>query len=478
MVADAALGRAARDVVRHAVALEGVDRPVVHRHRDRDDDRLLALLEHVHQALVDVEDVATRRSCSRAISNGFSRRWDSGRLDCGSRTALSIGVYLIAERDRPARRGAAAGRASDQAHRVAPRFSRLPSGSRPVRPSVTRPGSRSRRRARRPSRLRPRQSSTSSLARGCTCGARRRLEQAPRPQREHRRGRVRGLEGALGEADRRDQGGRRRAECDRPGNLQRPGPAGDQEYRPFGRSVGRGARRSSGRGAAWGPVRPASAAPTWASSRSPGHPVPRRVRARAAAGTRRCARELLGRLPAVAFGPAEGEGDRVDRDLGRRSRAEIEQAGSLRGDAGLRGASAPFPRAGCAGRGRAAPGRAWARTAAAPATTAAAALEPLMVPKRGVPSSFDPGSEVASATPGAIRSGFTRPSNARPRDEKGAISPELPLRAICGTPIEIAGRSCRRTAAAASRPTREGRLSTGTLTLSSRPSPPAGSSVP
>ena len=66
-----------------------------------------------------------------------------------------------------------------------------------------------------------------------------------------------------------------------------------------------------------------------------------------------------------------------------------------------------------------------------------------MVPKRGVPSSFDPGSEVASATPGAIRSGFTRPSNARPRDEKGAISPELPLSAICGTPIEIAGRSCR-----------------------------------
>ena len=124
------------------------------------------------------------------------------------------------------------------------------------------------------------------------------------------------------------------------------------------------------------------------------------------------------------------------------------------------------------------PGRAWARTAAAPATTAAAALEPLTVPNRGVPSSFAPGSEVATTTPGATRSGFTLPSKASPREENGAISPELPLRAICGTPIAIAGCSCRRIAAAARRPTRGGRLSTGTSTLSSRPRPPAGSWVP
>jgi len=74
------------------------------------------------------------------------------------------------------------------------------------------------------------------------------------------------------------------------------------------------------------------------------------------------------------------------------------------------------------------------------------------VPKRALPSSFAPGSEVASATPGATRSGFTRPSNASPREEKGATSPELPLSAMRGTPIEIAGRSCRRTAAAARPP--------------------------
>ena len=73
------------------------------------------------------------------------------------------------------------------------------------------------------------------------------------------------------------------------------------------------------------------------------------------------------------------------------------------------------------------PGRAWASTAAAPATTAAAGLEPLTVPKRGVPSSLAPGSEVVSATPGAARSGLTRPSKASPREENGAIPPSLPL---------------------------------------------------
>ena len=95
------------------------------------------------------------------------------------------------------------------------------------------------------------------------------------------------------------------------------------------------------------------------------------------------------------------------------------------------------------------PGRAWASTAAAPATTAAAGLEPLTVPKRGVPSSLAPGSEVVSATPGAARSGLTRPSKASPREENGAIPPSLPLCTTRGTPIETAGCWCAWSAASA-----------------------------
>src|SRR5438128_194790 len=72
------------------------------------------------------------------------------------------------------------------------------------------------------------------------------------------------------------------------------------------------------------------------------------------------------------------------------------------------------------GRRAPGPGRAWASKAATPAVAAAAALEPLIVPKRGEPSDATPGSEVAISTPGATRSGFTRPSYASPVDENGA----------------------------------------------------------
>ena len=50
-------------------------------------------------------------------------------------------------------------------------------------------------------------------------------------------------------------------------------------------------------------------------------------------------------------------------------------------------------------------GRVCASTAAAPATTAAAGLEPLTVPNLGVPSSLAPGSEVDDGDP---RSGEVR----------------------------------------------------------------------
>ena len=68
-------------------------------------------------------------------------------------------------------------------------------------------------------------------------------------------------------------------------------------------------------------------------------------------------------------------------------------------------------------------GRAWASRAAAPAVSAAAALEPLIVPYRAAPSSFRPGSAVASPMPAALTSGFWPPSKASPSDENGAASP-------------------------------------------------------
>ena len=58
VVADAALGRPARDVVRHAEALEHADRAVVHRDRDRDLDGLLALGEDADEVRVEREDLA------------------------------------------------------------------------------------------------------------------------------------------------------------------------------------------------------------------------------------------------------------------------------------------------------------------------------------------------------------------------------------------------------------------------------------
>src|SRR5262249_5654350 len=75
VVADAALRRAARDVVRDAVAVERPYRAVVHLNRDRDGHGLL----HCERTLTRFESMlkvrATRRNCSRAISKGFPRRW-------------------------------------------------------------------------------------------------------------------------------------------------------------------------------------------------------------------------------------------------------------------------------------------------------------------------------------------------------------------------------------------------------------------
>ena len=123
-------------------------------------------------------------------------------------------------------------------------------------------------------------------------------------------------------------------------------------------------------------------------------------------------------------------------------------------------------------------GRACARRAAAPATRAADALEPLTVPYAGEPSAFAPGSLVATATPAATRSGFTRPSKASPRDEKAAT------RCPGGRASERAGASETPTlrpatsAATSCCATASGSPTTGTGTRSSRPSAPDGSGAP
>ena len=120
------------------------------------------------------------------------------------------------------------------------------------------------------------------------------------------------------------------------------------------------------------------------------------------------------------------------------------------------------------------PGRACAKSAAAPPTTAAAALEPLTVPNRDVPSALAPGSEVARPTPGATRSGFTRPSNASPADENAATRRRLGLGRVCIAPIETAASAPSRSAAIAASAASREMPTTGTVTSSSRPSEPLG----
>src|SRR3954468_8560240 len=67
---------------------------------------------------------ATRRSCWRAIWNGFSRRWDSGASTVVTKTEYRS--LLDAERDRPDGRRAVARGGRDEAHAVAAGLERRP----------------------------------------------------------------------------------------------------------------------------------------------------------------------------------------------------------------------------------------------------------------------------------------------------------------------------------------------------------------
>src|SRR5215218_2706849 len=167
VVADAALRGAARDVVGDAVAAKDTDGAVVHRHRNRDLDGLLALLEDADQVRVDPErlpDAAKllARELERVLTKmcgGFGRGHRSLLL---SRPGRSL--PLCHQRIRKATVSASAGPSGGFAttrSRYGPFASGAPRGPRPVSPKAYRPGSTSRSRATSPSRSRPRHSSTS-----------------------------------------------------------------------------------------------------------------------------------------------------------------------------------------------------------------------------------------------------------------------------------------------------------------------------
>ena len=112
-------------------------------------------------------------------------------------------------------------------------------------------------------------------------------------------------------------------------------------------------------------------------------------------------------------------------------------------------------------------------SAAAPATSAAEALVPFTVPKLAAP-----GSEVASETPGATSSGFTRPSKASPVDENAATWPRSGFAELLGRPIATPTPAPSRRASRIVRAVASDTSTTGIDAASSSPSEPLGSSPP
>ena len=241
VVADAALRRAARDVVRDAVALEDGHRAVVHRDGDRDLDGLLAPLEDVDQVRVDRERLA---DASQLLARDRVRilaqvGWHLGRRHApppGWLARWRAGVYASdgvsgsgSRRPRP-RRGRPAGERRRAACR-APRASVPPRGPRPVSPNAYRPGRTSRSRASRPSRSPPRQSSTSSRETGRSWRrpARSRTWPACTVRTAGARSDARKLRGR--EADAADQRRALDRQRHRPRDVD-PAAAGDLEPRP------------------------------------------------------------------------------------------------------------------------------------------------------------------------------------------------------------------------------------------------------
>jgi hypothetical protein len=100
VVADAAFGRAARDVVCHPVALEDLDRLVVHVDRDRDDDRLLAPLEDADQVRIDLKEVGDEAQLFLRELEGVLPEVADRRGDGRHRRAQYTTVYAATESRR------------------------------------------------------------------------------------------------------------------------------------------------------------------------------------------------------------------------------------------------------------------------------------------------------------------------------------------------------------------------------------------
>ena len=89
VVANAALGRPPRDVVRDAIALEDLGRAVVHRHRHGDLDGFLALAEHGDEVRVDVERVGHSAKLAAGDLERVLAKVRDTRFDCCHSPLLS-----------------------------------------------------------------------------------------------------------------------------------------------------------------------------------------------------------------------------------------------------------------------------------------------------------------------------------------------------------------------------------------------------
>ena len=168
----------------------------------------------------------------------------------------------------------------------------------------------------------------------------------------------------------------------------------------------------------------------------------------------------------------------VGGKLGRGRPAEVDEAGALSRDGLALQSDCAVPVKSPSRSLAPSAGRACASSAAAPPIDAAATLVPLTVPKRGVPSSFVPGSAVGMVTPGAASSGLTVPSYESPREEKSAIRRPSVFGAARGVPRLTETRWPALSAVSIRSAAFCGKTTTGTTTFSSSPSAPAGSPRP
>ncbi len=151
--------------------------------------------------------------------------------------------------------------------------------------------------------------------------------------------------------------------------------------------------------------------------------MPRRRRRR----TRRPRRDVaesndlrFARQPRLVPAPKASDGG-VGDDLGRGRATEVDAARALRGERGAGQRRARSRRAGSRSVGGAEAGPRLGEQGRAPAATAAAALVPFTVAKRGARRLRRPGLGGRERRRRArVRSGLTRPPKARPREENGA----------------------------------------------------------